>query len=366
MRSFLLTLFLAVSAAALLASGAAAYKVSPKAPPDGFVGTPYSFTFGADGGSAPHTFRIDSGALPPGLAISDEGAVTGTPTAGGSWSFYVQATDSWGLKSEVRFTINIGQKLTVSTNGLLDATVGVPYSQALATTGGKASGWSVTSGALPPGLALSGAGVISGTPTAIGASTFIVTATSGSQQDTKQLTLTVLAPLGVSVVALPPAIVGTPFTAQVGASGGSGTYSFRLVGGALPSGLTLDGTSGVVGGTPKASGSFTALLSVNAAGGGEAQKAVTLVVSPKLSIRTATLPSGKAGRRYSARIVVGGGLAPVTLSSTSLFPPGIVLNAETGRLVGTPKRRGTYRLSVTAKDSFGGSVTRRLVIRVAG
>lgn len=366
MRAFLLTLALAASGAALLASGAAAYKVSPTPPPDGYVGTPYSFTFTADGGSAPHKFRIDSGALPPGLSLADEGAVSGTPTAGGSWSFYVQAIDSWGLKSEVRFTINIGLKLTVATGGLMDATVGVPYSQSLATSGGTASSWSVSSGALPPGLALTGSGTISGTPTAIGTSTFTVAASNGSQTDTKQLSLTVLAPLGVSLLALPPAIVGTPFTAQIGASGGSGGYSFQLVGGALPAGLTLDGSTGVLDGTPRASGSFTALVNVNAAGGGEARKAVTLVVRPTLSIPTASLPSAKTGRRYSGRIVVAGGIAPVTLSSTSVFPPGIVLHAETGRLSGTPKRRGTYRVAVTASDSFGGVTTRRFVIRVAG
>lgn len=364
MRAFLASLTLLAVLAALLASGAAAYKVTQKPPPDGYVGTPYAFTFTADGGTAPHKFRVDSGALPPGLSLSDEGNVSGTPSAGGSWSFYIQATDSFGLKSEVRFTINIAQKLTVTTGGLLDGTVGVPYAQPLTTTGGTASSWSVTSGALPAGISLSASGVISGTPTAIGSSTFMVAASNGSQTDTKQLTLTVRAPIGVSVLALPPAIVGKPFTAQVGASGGSGDYAFQLVGGALPAGLTLDGATGVLDGTPKAAGSFTALLSVNASGGGQAQQAVTLQVRPKLSIVTKSLPRAKSGKRYRGRIVVAGGIAPVTLSSTSVFPPGIKLNADTGRLTGTPKRRGTYRVAVTATDSYGGSVTRRLVIRV--
>ena len=74
--------------------------------------------------------------------------------------------------------------------------------------------------------------------------------------------------------------------------------------------------------------------------------------------------SGKVGRRYSGQIVVKGGIAPVALSSTSVFPPGVTLNGETGRLSGKPLQAGAYRIAVTLKDSYGGIAAKRYTILI--
>ena len=364
MTRFLRILPLLAVLGALLAAPASAYKVDRTPPPAAFVGVAYSFTFGAEGGTAPHTFKVDSGALPPGLSLSDEGAVSGTPTSAGTWPFYIQATDSFGLKSEVLFSITVKPKLIVSTGSLPDATVGVPYSYSLATSGGSSNAWKVSSGSLPAGITLSAAGVLQGTPGSLGASTFVVSATSGTQTDTKQLTLTVRAPLAVSTAAMPPAIVGQPFTTQFAASGGTGGYAYKLTSGSLPPGLVLDGGTGILDGTPRTAGAFTAVLAVTAAGGGAAQASVTISVRRQVAITTASLPVGKVGARYVGSIRVVGGIAPVTLSSSSQFPPGVQLNAETGKLAGRPTRRGAYRIVLTANDAYGGQTSRRLVIRI--
>jgi hypothetical protein len=350
--------------AAIVVADAAAYKVNTAAPPSGAVGTAYTFTFTAVGGSAPHTFAVDSGVIPPGLDLAGEGTLAGTPTASGTFNFYIQATDAVGLKSEVKFSITIDAKLTITTNSLPAATRGVPYSYNLGLSGGTATSWTVSAGTLPSGFTLSNSGVLAGTATSEGSSTFTVKAADSSKSDTKQLTLSVVAPLGISIGAIPPAIVGQPFATRLAATGGVGSYSFTLTGGALPSGLSFDTATGVITGTPRSAGSFPLQISVTASGGGAAIQTLALVVRSKLGFATKTLPGARVGRNYSTQIVVKGGVLPFSLTSASIFPRGLTLNGETGRLTGRAVRTGRYSITVVVHDSYGGSAMRSFVLRV--
>lgn len=77
-------------------------------PPDGGVGSPYSHTFSASGGTAPYTYAITAGALPTGLTLdAATGTISGTPTATGTFPFTVQATDSLGGMATVECVIDI-------------------------------------------------------------------------------------------------------------------------------------------------------------------------------------------------------------------------------------------------------------------
>lgn len=366
MTRFLRILILGTVLAALLAAPAAAYKVAKTpAPPEGVVGTPYSFTFVTEGGTAPHTLARQSGSLPPGLSLASDGKLSGTPTTAGSFSFYVEAVDAVGSRTQVKFTINVGSKLTVTTDSLPDGSVGTAYAVGLSATGATVSSWSVSGGSLPAGLTLSAGGVISGTPTLVGTSTFTVLASGSGKSDTKTLTLTVTRPLSVAAAAFPPAIVGKPFTAQLSTGGGSGSNSFSVSGGALPRGLALDPFDGVISGTPALAGTFPVEIAVTSSRGSVARSSIKLIVRNQVGFVTTSLPRAKVGKRYSARIVFRGGVAPLTLSSTSTFPAGVSLNAETGVLSGTPRRSGTYRVTIVASDSYGGSALRRFTIAVA-
>jgi hypothetical protein len=351
--------------AALLAAPASAYKVSRTPPPDGTVGVPYSFVFGTEGGSAPHTLSLSSGSLPPGLKLASDGNLSGTPTTAGVFNFYIEAVDSVGSRTQVKFSITIATKLTVTVGSLPPATVGTAYAYQLTASGGTPSGWDVSSGSLPSGVGLTSSGLLTGTPTEVGAWTFTVRATDGSRSDTRTLTLEVLRPLSISSQSLPPAVVGQPFTAQLDAGGSTGGYFFSLAGGALPRGLALDGSVGIITGTPAQAGTFRFQVAVSSSGGAAATSTVTLLVRQQLGfVTTSQLRRAKVGMRYSTQIVVRGGVAPVTLSSTSAFPPGLSLNAETGVLSGKPRRAGTYRVVVTVSDSYGASAARRFTIVV--
>ncbi len=155
--------------------------------------------------------------------------------------------------------------LAVTTSSLPTATVGVAYSETLTATGGTTPyTWSLSSGTLPAGLSLSSAGVISGTPTTTGTSSFtvkVIDASSPVQSSTKTLSLSVSAgssvsPLSVTTNSLPTARVGVAYSATLAATGGTPPYRWSLVAGTLPAGLSLS-SGGVISGTPTMAGTAT-------------------------------------------------------------------------------------------------------------
>lgn len=155
-------------------SGTAALQVTTTSLPNGTVNTPYSYMLVPSGGTAPYTWsQTSGGAMPPGLTFSSGGAFTGTPTTAGSYGPYtLKVTDANNnTATSTGLTIKISAStLAVTTTSLPNGTIGTAYSATLQATGGSAPySWSISGGALPPGLTTaSGSGVITGTPTTAG------------------------------------------------------------------------------------------------------------------------------------------------------------------------------------------------------
>ena len=167
--------------------------------PSGTVGTAYSTTLQASGGTAPYTWSISSGSLPAGLSlVASTGVISGTPTTTGTVSFTVQVKDAANNTGTKALSIAVAaaaQPPTVTTTSLPSGTVGTAYSTTLQASGGTAPyTWSISSGSLPAGLSLvASTGVISGTPTAVGQSSFTVQVSdSVGGTGTQTLTLAVV------------------------------------------------------------------------------------------------------------------------------------------------------------------------------
>jgi Putative Ig domain len=147
----------------------------------------YSQTISASGGTGTLTFSTTVGTLPAGLTLSSAGVLSGTPTTSGSFTFTVTATDTVGASASQSYTVTINPPVTITTTSLPDGTLGASYSQTINATGGTGTlTFSAPVASLPPGLTLSSAGLLSGTPLTPGSFPFTVTASdsvgaSGSQ-----------------------------------------------------------------------------------------------------------------------------------------------------------------------------------------
>lgn len=169
--------------------------------------------------------------------------------------------------------------IAISPTSLPEGQTGSAYSQTLAASGGTGPyTFALTSGALPVGLSLSSAGVISGTPTATGTTSFTVTATDSlSATGSWSYTLTIVT-LTVTPATLPNASKDSAYSETLTASGGAAPYTFTLTSGTLPGGLTLS-SSGLISGTPTDLGSSTFTVTVTDSGGASGSVTYTLVVS---------------------------------------------------------------------------------------
>ena len=157
--------------------------LAPASLPAGTVGGPYSQTITAAGGTEPYTFAVISGLLPTGLTLAPGGALTGTPTAAGSFSFTVRGTDANQCFGSREYTIVITAAvcptITLAPGSIPPATTGLSYGPVtIGASGGSGPyQFTITAGGLPPGLSLSSLGTISGTPTQTGAFNVTITAT---------------------------------------------------------------------------------------------------------------------------------------------------------------------------------------------
>jgi hypothetical protein len=165
-------------------------------------------------------------------------------------------------------------------------------------------------------------------------------------------------PLPVFTSAAPAGsiVAGVPFTVPVTASG-TGPITFAVASGSFPSGLTLNGTTGVISGTPTTPGAYTytvtATNSVGSASVTYSQSVTAPVATVPALTSAAPAASIVAGRLFTAAVLASG-TGPITFAVTSgSLPPGLSLNAATGVISGIPTSAGAYTYTVTATNSVG-------------
>ncbi len=245
---------------------------------------------------------------------------------------------------------------------------GTPVDSTLTASGGNGPySFAVTSGAVPGGVSLSPAGVLSGTATAGGSFPFTATATDfNGCTGSRAYTLLVVCPtITVSPTTLSPGAVGVPYTAvtfsQTGAVGGV-TWSFT---GALPTGMTLT-PGGILSGTPTQAGTFPITVIATDAGGCSGSENLTLSTCPTVTVTNPATSAATAGTAFSATFTQAGGVPPASFTlATGVLPTGLTL-APGGTLSGTPTQTGTFPITVKATDANGCSGTGSVYPLVVG
>ncbi|MEA2475790.1 MAG: hypothetical protein QOE06_3705, partial [Thermoleophilaceae bacterium] len=306
------------------------------------------------GGTAPFTFSVATGALPSGLTLdSTTGAITGTPTAAGT--FTIEVTDANHVVAAGTCPFTIVAAPSIACSSVNSGEVGLAFnSPAMVVTGGVGTlTFSVGTGSLPAGLALNAStGAITGTATAPG--TFTIQVTDGNGVVAAgTCPFTIVAAPSIACSSVTSGLVGVAFSSPaLTVTGGIAPFTFSIATGSLPAGLTLNPSNGAITGTPTTAGSFT--IKVTEAKGGVATGTCgyTFVAAVPLTVACAGA-TGQVGVPYHSSIGVSGGLAPYnyTIAAGSL-PGGLSLNGD-GTITGTPTGAGTFGYTVKVTDALG-------------
>ncbi|MFN0112306.1 MAG: beta strand repeat-containing protein [Blastocatellia bacterium] len=336
----------------------ASFNMTPETLNQGTVSASYSQQLAQTGATNSVTWSLRSGPLPTNLTLSSGGLISGVPNVAGSFPITVRATEAvTGCFTDKAYTLVINcQTINVSPTSLPGGTVGIGYSQTVSQSGGVGTiTWSMSAGSLPNGLGLGlTTGILSGLPTVSGTFNFTVRATDGNGCFGERAYQVVIACSGLSIspATLDSAPIVTPYSQQLTLVGGGGTADWTITAGALPSGITLHPTSGLLSGFPNVSGSFN--FTVKAALGAIgcfAEQSYTLVITcPTITVNPTTINAGNLGVPYSQQFTQTGAAFNLSWSlSAGSLPNGLTLSTS-GLLSGTPVMSGNYPITVRATD----------------
>jgi len=353
--------------------------LSPATLPATKVNNSYNQTITASGGRASYSFSY-TGTIPPGLSLSSSGTLSGTPSSQGTYNFTIIATDADSYTGSRSYTIQVDPANVIPTISYFDISLFSPESYGSSVSGGYGTTpkfrWSVTNAS---SISIAATGTVSGTNpyttsslsgngapilgaiNNYGTTTITLTATS-STGDTASATVYFYGPSGptisVSPTSLPNEYISRSYNQTISASGGTSPYTFAVISGTLPTGLSL-GSSGNITGTTSGTGTFYFTIQATDASGytGSQAYSVTISAAPTVTLSPSSLPSGTVGTYYSQTISASGGQGPHSFSvSSGSIPSGLSLGVG-GVLSGTPNTAGTYNFTVTAMsgDAFSGS-----------
>src|ERR1022692_3439699 len=339
--------------------------------PKGTVNVSYSQTLTATGGSGTYTWAVAAGTLPGGLSLNTKtGVISGLPTARGLSHFKSKVPTALRLPAAKEFAPTIAPPLTIpNSSPLPTGTVGVNYSQTVKATGGSGTYTrSVSAGALP-GLSLSSAtGAISGQPTTAGPANFTIQVTDSNQATaTKAFAITFNPALVItSGSPLPQGTSGVNYAQTVTATGGSGTYTWAVTVGNLPSPLLLNAATGLISGQPSAATTANFTIQVTDTNQVVTTKAFALTINPALVITTSSpLPQGTVGVNYSQTLTATGGSGSYTWAvSVGSLPSPLLLNPSSGLISGQPGGATTANFTIQVTDTNQVVVTKAFAMTV--
>jgi len=349
------------------------------------VSSSYSTQLTAAGGTGTISWSLQPGSVaPPGLTLASNGILSGTPTFTGAFFFNAVATDSGtGRSMTGNFSVSVyplGQAPPLWINtGDQTWSIGRVESSLDATGGTGTYTWSLTSCSIP-GVSLrtdvsSGwsaqAGLL-GVATTPGTYACTVQVISGSQTATKTFTVKVFGHVLTSNWEFPDGSVGVSYSQQITTAGGTGSVSFALQAGSLlPTGLSLNTTTGQITGTPSVAGNYNFNVNITDSTG-TFGRGMRIYISPMRITSPATLPNATQNTAYSQTILVTEGTPPYTFSLgccspvSCCTPSWVSLNSTTGVLSGTPTGPGYSGIPVVITDGTGAQLRKHYTVGVVG
>ncbi|MCZ2151535.1 MAG: Ig domain-containing protein [Bryobacterales bacterium] len=326
----------------------------------------YNFTLTGAAGTAPYTFAHVSGTLPANITLNSSGVLSGTPAAGGDFTFTARITDSAFNQATKQFTLNVtAQPLTAQPfPPPASVPVGRLAGASVQGVGGTAPyKYSIITGTLPPGVNFvktscycEAYAFIEGVPRTPGNYSVVVEVKdSNGRTAATPLTFNVVAnPLALPAASIPAVTRGAEYEFQLPYSGGFAPVTFAVGNLPLPPGLQVTAGGKIRGIVPTSTtlGNYTFIMSgTDGAGASRTQTYSVNVTAPSIDtiVTRSPLPTGVSGIDYFKQLIVDNGSGPVTgnwnfVSGT--LPAGITFNQASGTVTGNTTQTGTFTFTV--------------------
>jgi hypothetical protein len=348
--------------------------LSPSLPAD-TVNIPYNQAVTARGGLGPITLVVSNvqNAI-PGLNVPASGngslTISGTPTAAGTETFTVTATDSQGQTASTIYNVTVNGPVTLSAVTPAGEQLDVACDQTISASGGTGPITLVVSSVQDfiPGIVMPSGGTdsisITGTPAALGTETFTVTATDSLGATTSlNYSITVYPAVTIGPAALPADTVNVPYDQTLTGGGGAGSVTLAVsnIQYAIP-GLSVQNSGSnslSISGTPTAAGTEIVTVTATDAAGNTDSTNYSITVHGAITLAPLTLANVQVNAACNQTLTASGGTGAISVAISNIQNPIAGLDLSIGgsgnsiSVSGTPTVAGTETFTVTATDSVG-------------